>query len=84
MSPALAGGFLTTGPPGKSPPTIFTTSSECTSSITKVLQRELSSGEQTAVAGCCLVLLEDRGGFLRERPLVLGTLPTITGESYLP
>ena len=83
MSPALAGGFLTTGPPGKSPPTVFTASSECTSSITKVLQRELYSREQTAAAGCCLVL-EDRGGFLRERPLVLGTLPTITGESYLP
>ena len=80
MSPALAGGFLTTGPPGKSPPTV---SSECTSSITKVLQRELSSREQAAAAGCCLVLLEDRGGFLRECRLVLGTLPTITGESYL-
>ena len=66
------------------PSTVFTTSSECTSSIMKGPRRELSSREQTAVAGCRSVLLEDGGGFLRERPLMQGIPPTITGESYLP
>ena len=82
MSPALAGGFLTTGPPGK-PHLLFLLPLLSVPQASKVLQRELSSREQAAAAGCCLVLLEDRGGFLRECPLVLGTLPTITGESYL-